>query len=308
MDRKEKSGYTLEQRLFHALHERRQTPSIKEFNECFAFQNSVRSAFASKRNPKVEWDIVIDVAGGHGALGGMFLVCTSAKKAVVIDPALVGGGGVEWAWKSTFFPGKDLVYRTECLRTGLPSELSAALSVTSPKRVLVVACHACQHLSTETLDIAAAYGVHVAVMPCCQRDLSTGGSWKQVSKNLSIPFAPVMDILLAGKMMANPNYKVRMKVIDSKITPQNRIIICQAMDSRKEAVESASKDLAHERLSRAYEKAHGESMKGVRQPLSNKVYHMASRLAMPAVYVAIGCCIGALIYPSSLQKMALPEK
>lgn len=32
-------------------------------------------------------------------------------------------------------------------------------------RVLVVACHACQHLAEEVLDIAARFGAHVCVMP-----------------------------------------------------------------------------------------------------------------------------------------------
>jgi len=166
--------------MFHALHQTVNAPTVKEFKECFAFQNSVRSAFSSnKRGDKIGgWDIVIDVAGGHGALAALFLTFTSATKAVVIDPALVGGGGVERAWKEDFFPQKELIYRTECLRTGLPSELEMALMNTNPQRILVIACHACQHLSEETLDIATKYGVHVAVMPCCQKDLTEGSSWK----------------------------------------------------------------------------------------------------------------------------------
>lgn len=44
----------------------------------------------------------------------------------------------------------------------------------SPFRILVVACHACQHLTDETLEIACSYGVHAAVLSCCQKDLSGG--------------------------------------------------------------------------------------------------------------------------------------
>jgi Methyltransferase domain len=288
----DKPKFTLEKRLFHALHRINNSPSVKEFKECYAFQNAVRSAFSSKRMHKAEWDVVIDVAGGHGALAALFLICTSATKAVVVDPGLVGGGGVEQAWKADFFPHKELVYRIECLRTGLPAELERALSMTSPQRILVVACHACQHLSEETLDIATHHGVHVAVMPCCQKDLSEGSSWKQTSKNLSIPIGPTMDLLLAGKMMASLEYIVRMKLIDPKITPQNRIIICQNMGVNVTATNSKVQ-LAHAKLARAYRRAHSSSKRG-QESLAARAWNMTTRAATPVLYIGVGFLIGAL--------------
>jgi hypothetical protein len=247
------SSFALEQRLFHALHARQlNSPSLKEFNEAYAFVQAVRL--------RHQFDVVLDVAGGHGALAALFLVCNpSTKEAVVIDPAIVGGNGVERAWKS-FFPDKALRYRHECLRRGLPSEIKLALTKYPRERILVVACHACQHLSDELLRISCDSGVNVAVMPCCQRDTSPGTAWKAASKNLNIPVPFAMDLLLAGKAMSwhvgkehGEQYDVRMKVINPKITPQNRLILCRAFASSNanERVEAA-----HVKLERTYAKAH----------------------------------------------------
>jgi 8-oxo-dGTP pyrophosphatase MutT (NUDIX family) len=250
-----KQAFSLEKRLFHAIHSNKvHSPSVKEFKECYAFLTAIRNSF--KNANKQDFDIVIDVAGGHGALAALFLTCTSAYKAVVVDPARVGQNSVEKAWKR-FYGDKQLLYREECLRTGLPQELKEALAVTTPDRILVVACHACQHLSEETLRIATRFGVHAAAMPCCQKDLTIGGSWKSTSKNLQIPVAKVMDLLLAGQMMALHNkYDVRMKCIDSKITPQNRVIICRRLAQDATNQRQTKIEDAYDKLEVAYAAAH----------------------------------------------------
>lgn len=284
-----KKSFSLEQRLFHAIHDNQiHSPSVKEFKECFAFCNSVRASFKSRtKNP---FDIVIDVAGGHGALAAMFLICTSAYKAVVVDPARVGKQSVERAWKD-FYHGKTLSYREECLRTGLPAELREALAVTSPDRVLVVACHACQHLSEETLDIACRqFGVHAAVMPCCQKDLSPGYTWKSTSKTLSIPVEKVMDLLLSGKMMSLRSHDVRMKCIDSKITPQNRIIICRAL-STQPSERQAELERAHAKLETAYRRAHATTSRKRRQKQQTDFSDYFAG-APNALYMAVGFTTG----------------
>ena len=57
---------TLEKRLFHALHRNDiHSPTIKEFKECWAVAKSVQTFFG-----KDKFDVIIDVAGGHGALAG----------------------------------------------------------------------------------------------------------------------------------------------------------------------------------------------------------------------------------------------
>ena len=252
--------YTLEQRLFHELHNQRvRSPTIKEFKESYAFVNAVRKLFGKEHDI---FDVVLDVAGGHGALGGLFLAVQAARQAVVVDPANVGGGSVQMAWEK-YMEGRDLRYRYEGLRTGLPAELLRARNVgIRSDRILVVACHACQHLSDETLQIACEFGVHAAVMPCCQRDLSPGCAWKAVSKRLSIPTELVMDIVLAGKAMSwsvgqehQTSYDVRMKLLEGSSTPQNRIILCRA-DENLNRRRIRAKAVAQDQLDKAYQRAH----------------------------------------------------
>ncbi len=244
-------GY--ESKLFHALH-RVSRPSLKEFREGFAFTAAVRRSLSKgkgkskgKANDDSEagaarFDVVIDVAGGHGLVAWLFLLLErQVEEAVVVDPADVKSGkrGLAQAWgaflpssgsTSTTTSNDGVRYRHECLRTGLPAELADCAR--RGKRVLVVACHACSHLSWEVAAIAQRHGAHVAVMPCCQNDLD--GNWKALAKALysndkgrngsknggsggaklkksgnggsgGVPpanfFATIMDLLLCGRMM-----------------------------------------------------------------------------------------------------------
>jgi 8-oxo-dGTP pyrophosphatase MutT (NUDIX family) len=247
----ESAGKSLEERLFHPLHSRLIcSPTIKEFKEAFAFAKAVKNCFK-----KTTFGVILDVAGGHGALAAILMLLFDVQNAVVIDPADVGKGSVKRAWGS-FLEGRRLEFRHECLRTGLVAELDRFLSLgVAPERILVVACHACQHLSEETLQIACAkYRATAAIMPCCQKDVSPGGAWKQTSRNLNLPLPSVMDLLLAGKVMAW-SYDVRMKTIHENITPQNRVILCRPYCFGEE-VKKVIVDKSHERLKRAYKKAH----------------------------------------------------
>jgi len=295
--------FTLEQKLFHTLHYKNENNDrkrngripIKEFKECWAFVNAVRSCLESN------YDYVLDVAGGHGALAALFLVLTSAQTAFVIDPHLVENGKnlVEDAWKDSFFPNKSLYYVQECLRTALPRQLKNILKSVPSHRILVVACHACQHLTDDTIRIAESYGVHIAVMPCCHKDHD--GPWKSVVNNIRkrselhehknndeahrkrlttkmqpppLDIGLVMDIVTAGKMSspyagknAGVMYKVKIKFLDPSITPQNRLIVCKSIpvlhDTQKMVASSDEKnarvEAAHKRLQQAYNKAHADS-------------------------------------------------
>lgn len=133
-------------------------------------------------------------------------------------------------------------------------------------RVLVVTCHACQHLSDETMQIAEQYGAQVAVMPCCYKD-HIGGRWKGLVNALGLSSIGVlMDLLSAGKMM-RAGYEVKMKMIDSNITPQNRLILCRhqlrgcenrnaSLANDQVGAEDNKVRGAHERLQKAYVRAH----------------------------------------------------
>ena len=70
------------------------SPRLKECSEAYAFVNALR--LSAK---KIDGELVLDVAGGHGALGALFLITTpTVRRAVVIDPAMVGNAAVERAW------------------------------------------------------------------------------------------------------------------------------------------------------------------------------------------------------------------
>ena len=115
----------------------------QEFRESWSFVNAVRKSFKGE-----QIDVVIDVAGGHGAVAAIFLALyPTMTEAVVIDPAEVQSGrrGLQLAWKEFFEPSR-LRYRLECLRTGLPAELEKCRR-REKGTILVVACHACQHLT-----------------------------------------------------------------------------------------------------------------------------------------------------------------
>lgn len=86
-------------------------------------------------------------------------------------------------------------------------------------------------------------------------------------KNATLSIGALMDLLACGKMMgwdtglnAGVRYQVKMKLIDEATTVQNRVILCKAI--RRDAVSSHNgsrekkMELAHERLVRAYNRAH----------------------------------------------------
>ena len=131
---------SLERRLFHRLHIYKSHLPIKEFKESWAFANAVVNFFG-----KSSYDLILDVAGGHGALAMLLLILSDAMKAVVIDPAPVRSrNGIADVWKEFLDDNKVLHYRQEPLSTGLPEEIKtylAAMSLSKAPRVLVVACH-----------------------------------------------------------------------------------------------------------------------------------------------------------------------
>ena len=321
------NNYTLEKRLFHALHQSQvKNPSIKEFKECWSFANAVRSFYyeGKENNNNNNIKLVLDVAGGHGALGALLLILLpSVLNSVIIDPAHVNSSsaGVELAWGEEYSKKQYILnnnnnnnnnkrndnndnqnvlrYRHECLRTGLRKEIDHAMTVDNLKsnEILVVACHACQHLSDETLEIACSYGVHVTVMPCCQKDM-TGGSFKALSSRLNMNIGVLMDLLTAGKVMSWKNgiengmkYQVKMKLIDEKITPQNRLILCKANQLDDFDLEQNKINDAHKRLEKAYIRAH----KNVKKDSNHVDIHNKLRYSVCIKSLGVGLVTGVML-------------
>ena len=277
----------MEKAIFHAMHQHAK-PTVKELNESLAFVNATRSGLKG-----LKFDVVLDVAGGHGAVAALFLcLAPGVEEAVVIDPAEVSSGklGVGEGILPFVKPGKVLTYRTECLRTGLPAELERCRG----RRVLVVACHACQHLTDEVVGIALQHGASgISVMPCCHKD-RTGGAWKAAAKAFGVNIGTCMDLVLAGRLAPEGrlhgfDYEVRMRIASKTSTPQNRIVIGRRMDGLGGASAAApgapphsvATEAAHERLTRAYDRAHRPREPTAAAPAVSAVRSAAAPAAAP---------------------------
>ncbi|GMH95491.1 hypothetical protein TL16_g13172 [Triparma laevis f. inornata] len=161
----------LEKKLFHELHRGGGRLSLKEFNEALHFALATQKRF--KKN-KIE--TILDVCGGHGALLHWLMIrFPKCKSGVVIDPARCDSGRKKV--EDVFGPllnskSQTVKYVNEKLEDALLREIDAA---PSPSTTLVVACHACQYLTTRIIDACEARNVaYISVMPCCQKD-ETGG-------------------------------------------------------------------------------------------------------------------------------------
>jgi hypothetical protein len=114
-------------------------------------------------------------------------------------------------------------YVHEALRTALPRLLAEAQGP-----VLVLACHACAHLSEALVQICAARrpaAADFAIMPCCQR--SPGAFKLAAAKGLGLELGAAMDMVLVGKCM-QLGFECSVRLLDRTITPQNRLIIGRA--------------------------------------------------------------------------------
>ncbi len=100
-----------------------------------------------------------------------------------------------------------------------------------------------------------------------------GGGSVNDKENSYLSIGALMDILAAGKMMSwnaglssGVRYCVKMKLMDSSISSQNRMILCKALareddeiiceDGGGRDMRRKKKDIAHARLTRAYHRAH----------------------------------------------------
>eukprot|EP00899_Mesostigma_viride_P018137 jgi/Mesvir1/26324/Mv22504-RA.1 len=109
----------------------------------------------------------------------------------------------------------------ECIWGDLRDELPTLLE-RLPGDTLVLACHACSHLTDIILDICATKRVDFAVMPCCHKDRD-GNQVTVAAASLGIPMAAAMDLVRFGRMQ-QLGYTVRWRTIDPAITPHNRIL------------------------------------------------------------------------------------
>lgn len=212
---------TLEQRLRASFHRGKHMPKAKELHESFAFFKAIDKELRGlpQREP---WPLVIDVAGGHGILAALAIAYGRARRAIVVDPhrpqnaesllkawapflartasasaasaAAADSAAVATAPNASISARSPPEYVQEDLRTALPRLLAAERG-----RVLVLACHACAHLTEQIVAACAARRPHAAdfcVMPCCQR---APQAVKQVAKGIGVDVGAAMDFVLLGE-------------------------------------------------------------------------------------------------------------
>ena len=152
------------------------------------------------------------------------------------------------------------------------------------------------------------------------------GSWKGVAKTItkskgnnggSLSIGALMDLLAAGRMMAwdtgstaGVRYQVKMKLMDSSISLQNRMILCKAimkdMPSKETDDIDRKKELAHEKLTRAYKRAHQltEGEEGRDICMDSEASPMISDWCIKSLLTgaAMGAALSLLIVSSGAKK------
>jgi len=178
----------------------------KELYEAWEVARRVRRLFRGGR--------IVDLGGGHGMLAhALLLLDDSSPRALVVDPALPPSSAKLHEALARAWP--RLRGRVEFLATGMER-------VALGDEDLVVASHACGHLSDVVLDRAAAAGARVAVLPCCHHLAAgeTGGltGW--------VDGAAAIDIMRATRLVQR-GYRIWTQTIPAEITPKNRLLIAE---------------------------------------------------------------------------------
>ena len=205
-------------------------PCDKEVKEALAFFHATQKFVKRKA-------LVIDCCGGHGLVGALYVRFGRAAR-VVIDkfrpPAFDHlGAALE-------LPPGVLAYAEADVTTELPRQLALAKAAGhSPVDVIVVAVHACAHLTDRVADACINGGVDFAVMPCCHRDATPGSTMRQVASALGIHVHAAVDVARLGAW-ASRGYDCRFRTIDDSITPENRVLIGLAPRGRATATDAAA--------------------------------------------------------------------
>ncbi|CAE8640460.1 unnamed protein product, partial [Polarella glacialis] len=168
--------------------------------------------------------LVIDVCGGHGALGMLFIAHGVTKKALIIDQLRPPSHeAVKRAWAPFLGGGDSVSYDARPLREALPE----ALASVSGESVFVVACHACQHLAREIIDFCLnelLSTVTFAVCPCCPKD--SAGGIQAAANSLGVDFGAAMFLAEMGRV--SDQCEVHHRSFDAEVSPQNRILLGRA--------------------------------------------------------------------------------
>lgn len=278
---------TLEERLWASWRSApRPKPATKELRESFAFFKKAADplAKAARSGDRALPLRAVDCCGGHGILAMLMVAYRKCDEAVVVDlmqPASFAN--LRAAWSRDGLLGDAGLTSVEFVQDDISSALPAELELMAPisgsattaapaaaplrRRLVVMACHACQFLTTEIVEMccnAALFGrancAPVAVMSCCPKD-EDGGRLKSAAKALGVPLGAAADLVLFGRMHER-GLTCRVKTIDARITPMNRILIVTPGDPVGAAeARRQFRDGARKRLAGAYVAAHADGLR-----------------------------------------------
>jgi hypothetical protein len=161
---------------------------------------------------------VVDLAGGHGLAAQLLLILDdSSSSALVVDREIPASASTLHAALVESWPRLS----------GRVAFAAAQLDgVALRDGDLVVSVHACGALTDVVIDRAIAAHARVAVLPCCHdaRSCDTGGLEGWMDAALAI------DTTRAARL-ARAGYRVRTQSIPPEITPKNRLLLGEPLNS-----------------------------------------------------------------------------
>ncbi len=197
------SGTTLFEALGRAVCEAECLPR-RELYESWEVARRVRRRFRGGR--------VVDLACGHALVAHvMLLLDDTSPSALAVDPRPTPSAAPLGAAIATAWPR---------LAGRVTMQARAIADVELGPDDVVVATHACGHLTDEVIDRAVAARARVALLPCCQDEATcdTGGLGGWMDLALAVDTTRVARLRAAG-------YAVTTHTIPRAITAKNRLLL-----------------------------------------------------------------------------------
>ena len=173
--------------------------------------------------------LIVDCAGGHGALGIAFkrLGRHKALKVIVGDLHCPSSfATMRAAWLPSEGTAHCVEHRTTDLRDRGWLQRLLAQEHMEPQDCGIVGCHVCNRLSDELIDECLNANVEFCVLGCCHGGTSKQGRATKISaKELGVSLGMLVDTARYGVIAGRDGYIAKIKTIDAKITPENRILV-----------------------------------------------------------------------------------
>lgn len=200
------ASHSLQDRLVRALAAERVLP-IKEILECGELFEGIRE--------DVRAESVADLCCGHGLLGILFALFERRVQRVLVSDAREPSSHARvlacacqvgpWVEAKVSFQRARIHAVGACLAPGTS----------------IVSAHACGTLTDQCLELAAAVGGSVAVMPCCYPQ---GACPAPQALQLALGQELAHDVDRTYRL-ERAGYHVRWTTIPAEVTPMNRVLI-----------------------------------------------------------------------------------